>query len=130
MQEPEHMEITASLMAGYRFTDGSLLEVDDTGDYIITNADGEVLDDTMKNGGGGGMRAGAMGWEDYGEVMDDLAAFLQHDGERFSYMGDDEPDMDDLIFDERVARWAGEHYDELSILANYREDKRLADCTD
>ena len=136
MLVPEHMEITASLMAGYRFSDGSLLEVDSAGDYRITDAWGEVIWDTIAHETKASMHPGAMGWADYGEVMDDLAAFLGHDAEMFEFSEEGswgkrypnsakDVDEDELIFNLEVARWADEHSDELSILANYREEGRL-----
>jgi hypothetical protein len=102
-----------------------LLEVDDTGGYIITDANGEVLDDTMKNGGGGGMRSGAVGWTDYGEIMDDLAAFLMHDADLYDATRTDSDDgLEDFIFGWEIGAWANARTDELSMLASYREDKR------
>lgn len=126
---PEHMEITASLMAGYTFEDGSVLEVDSAGDYRITDASGDVLIDTLvPPHTDHDIRAGAMGWEDYGEIADDLAAFLGHDAE---IVESADTDVDhfyedaELLFPAKVARWAKGHSDELSMLACYMEDKRL-----
>lgn len=132
MRVPEHMHITASLMAGYTFEDGSLLEVDSAGDYRITDAQDEILAETVDTtpGEGNGLRMGTRP-EDYGDIADDLAAFLRHDGDRFAYMrgGGDTDDGEHYIFgSEEVARWAMHHEDELSILANYREDKRLGEA--
>lgn len=123
MLVPQPLEITASLMAGYRFEDGSLLEVDINGDYRITDECGKVLDDTVdtKPGEGQGLRFGTPP-KDFGEIMDDLAAFLCYDGE-FFYYESEWPMPHDLIFSEQVAMWAAKHWDELSMLACYREDK-------
>lgn len=122
---PPPLEITASLLAGYRFTDGSLIEVDNTGDFIITSKDGTILVDTVQHGGG--MRSGAGGWQDYGKIIDDLAAFLKHDAEIWEFSpegswGKRHPesaiDIDDqeLIFNREVAQWADEHDYELCEL--------------
>lgn len=138
MKIPSHMEITASLMAGYRFEDGSLLEVDSAGDYRITDASGSILIDTLvPPWTGHDLRMGTPP-EDYGEIADDLAAFLGHDAEiiEFSDQGSwgkqypasaKEVDEEELIFPIKVAIWAEAHNDELSMLANYREDKRLGE---
>lgn len=139
MHVPAHMTITASLLAGYRFTDGSLIEVDSAGDYRITNAYGVVIAETVDSepgqnkglhrGGGGPPMA-----EDYGDIMDDLAAFLSHDGSRYESLKDmgDYDDGEDYIFTgliepDGVAQWAYEHEMELSELACYQEDKRLGE---
>lgn len=127
MNVPAPLEITASLMAGYTLDDGSLVEVDQYGDYRITDANGTVIAETVDShpGEGYGLRFGTTP-EDYGEIMDDLAGFLCHDGQFFYYEAD-WPMPDELNFSEAVAMWAGKHYDELSILACYREDKRLGE---
>lgn len=139
MNVPEPLEITASLMAGYRFDDGSLIEVDyhpvrsehevtmlmgDTAripsegyaSYRITDASGEVI------ASGDDFLFGTTP-EDYGEIMDDLAGFLRHDAELWEGVGDGHiPEPDEWIFPTPVVQWAFNHEDELSILACYRED--------
>lgn len=125
MKVPAPLEITASLMAGYRFTDGSWIEVNAAGDYRITDASGETLAETVDTRPGEGLHFGTPP-EDYGEVMSDLAAFLQADSEEIEcreMYPDDE--FLSFIFSEKAARWALSHADELSELAYYREDKRL-----
>ena len=120
---PNHMEITASLMAGYRFDDGSLLEVDAAGDYRITDAEGTVIGETVDTaaGKGEGLRFGTKP-EDYGEIMDDLAAFLLYYGTTDSF-----DEVRRSPFPIGVLNWVPDHEDELSILACYREDKRLGE---
>lgn len=125
MQVYAPLEITPSLMAGYRFADGSLLEVDSSGDYRITDADGNVLDETVDSVPGEGMGLNfGLPVQDYNEAMDDLAAFLRHDGDLYASTAD-EPDHPEYMFRLDVAMWAHAHEDELSELACYREDKRL-----
>lgn len=123
MHVPTHMQITASLMAGYRMQDGSLIEVDASGDYRITNAYGLVIVETADTypGDGYGLRFGVPP-EDYGEILDDLAAFLLYyapEPEHDNPFGTGTNDLSSLV------EWTLTHEDELSTLANYREDKRL-----
>lgn len=127
MQVPAHMEITASLMAGYTFSDGSQIELggDDTmATHIITDANGEVIAEEL---GGMGMEAG-IAWEDWGEMLDDFASFLLHDADLYDASRADSDDgLEGYIFSWEVAAWANARTDELSMLANYREDKRLGE---
>ena len=113
MLVPEPLEITASLLAGYRFRDGSTLEVDAAGGIRVTDATGATLYDSCDGNGSDDMRM-SFGAEpgDYGEIMDSAAAFLGHDAEYFGHLGSGE--TDELIFPEAVARWAGAHEDELA----------------
>ena len=134
---PEHMEITPSLLAGHRLLDGSLIEVDSSGDYRITDQHGRVLAETVDTSPGSGVHfGGGREPEDYGEILDSLASFLGHDAEIFEFSEEgswgkhypasaDELDTSELIFNVEVARWADEHDDEISILACYMEDLRL-----
>lgn len=134
MRVPDHMEITASLLAGHRLDHGSLIEVDRAGDYRISDAADEVTAETVdtRPGEDMGIHAGQGGpprAEDYGDILDDLAAFLMHDGDNYdaSRSGDYQEAHDEFSFGINTAAWASAHYDELSILASYMEDKRLGE---
>ena len=136
MEVPQPLTITASLMAGYEFLDGSLLEVDANGDYRITDAAGEVIAETVDTtpGEGNGLRFGVPP-EDYGEIFASLASFLKHDAEIFEFSPQgswgkrypdsaDEIDEEELIFDLEVARWADEHdYELCEVTAELEEEE-------
>ncbi len=115
MKVPEHMEITASLMAGYRFRDGSLIEISAGGRHRVTDADGTVLiDDDLKP-------SPLIG--DYGELMDDVAVLLLYDAD-LAEMGEEDSDQY-VMLSKPLGAWAMAHRDELGELANYREARRL-----
>lgn len=129
MNVPQPLQITAKLTAGYKFSDGSWLEIETNGgdaDWCITGASGE----TLACSGPGTTMGGD--WDDYGEAMDSLASFLLHDADQYdaNRSGEGIEAHDEYIFGERVAAWANAHYDELSILACYCEDKRLGEKKD
>lgn len=104
---------------GHEFDDGSKVELRLTGTldswygkrlclYKLSDKDGNVLCEG----------------EDFAlsplhtrmeEAFDDFVAFVRRDGERFYYGLPDSED-DELLFHVDLGVWAGEHYDELSIL--------------
>lgn len=116
------LEITASLLAGYTFPDGSTLEVDGNGGIRVTETDGTILYDSCDGNGEDHDRIrNPFGWNDYNEIMENACGFIGHDAEVFDRFATDESiqsaiDDDYLIFPVAVGRWAGRNIDELSML--------------
>lgn len=123
MNVPQPLEITASLMAGYTFEDGSVAEVAANGDYRITDKTGRILDHSVN--ANGGMWFGTPP-KDYGEIMSTLAAFLMYDGELYesTRRSADPIDGEDWVFGPELGDWAYSHGDELGELRELEDRDR------
>lgn len=138
MNVPQPLEITASLLAGYYFEDGSLVEVDEAGDYRITDAEGDVVAETVDSvpGQQQGVYCHARRLA-YEEIIASLCSFALHDAElyEFSSAGPwgkrypasaDDPETKDWVFGLSVGKWAYEHAEELAELASMDEEREEA----
>ena len=137
MKVPAPLEKTSRLMVGYRFPDGSSIEVADTGRrgpyehkimrYRITDATGAVI------ASGEDLELSPL-TDDYGSAVADLIAFLSHDAELYEFSPADscgrrspdaatDPANGDYILGTVLAEWAAEHTPELDSLRAELEEE-------
>lgn len=124
MNVPEPMYISSRLLAAYDFEDGSTLEIG-SGEYVLTDAQGTELINGLD------FLPGAL-CRDYLDMVSDVAAFMRHDGELYEFSPDGswgkrypdsatEVEPEEWVFGPELGKWAHEHDDELSDLAEERD---------
>lgn len=127
MLVPEPLFISSRLLAAYTFEDGSTLHVSPDGEYVLEDADGDVLAE------GDDLRPSPM-TRDALDLAAAMASFIRHDAELYEFSSAGwwgqrypdsatDPEEEAWIFGPIVGKWAYEHGDELADLACMDEER-------
>lgn len=111
---PSRWDISPRLMARWTFDDNSTIEVSVHGGYVLTDPNGEVLNEGNDFQPGAGVTC----WAD---VLCAFVSFMEHDAETYRHFMGPVPDdeiHDGYLFGDDGAHWCYQHEDELSYLRN------------